>query len=287
VNIETGTDGNNLLDNCDRGIADGQSLPVTVFPVVPTPMDSLSAIGCAPDVLELVFRSRMFCSSIAANGSDFIVTGPSSVTVSGAEGACNADGFTDIIRVRLSAPVQNAGTFGIKLQEGTDGNTIINECGVPTVSGSFINFTTKDTVSALFKYNIGFGCIADTVAYTHDGRNGVNSWKWSFDGNVTSIARDTAIIFRSFGLKQATLIVSNGTCTDSATAVVLLDNNVTANFESTEVVCPGDPAVFTDNSSGPVITWNWNFGNGGISTDKVPGNNFIPPLIIQLISRYA
>ncbi len=274
VRIETGTDGNNLLDNCNRGIPTGQSLPVTVFPLVPTPMDSLSKTGCAPTVLELVFNDPMFCNSIAADGSDFIITGTSAVSVSGAAGICNAGGFTNVIRVRLSAPMQIAGTWQLRLQTGTDGNTILNECGVPTIAGSFKNFITKDTVSAVFNSIIRFGCIADTVNYTHDGRNGVNSWRWGFDNNIGSRAKDTAITWQTFGQKLATLIVSNGTCSDTATSTIMLNNNVTASFQSTAVVCPGDPAVFTGTSSGPVVSWAWRFGNGNVSLLKIPPPQF-------------
>jgi hypothetical protein len=64
------------------------------------------------------------------------------------------------------------------------------------------------------------------------------------------MAKDTTIIWKTFGQKQATLIVSNGTCSDTATATVLLNNQVTASFESTANVCPGDPAIFKDASSG-------------------------------------
>ncbi|MEP7109810.1 MAG: gliding motility-associated C-terminal domain-containing protein, partial [Ferruginibacter sp.] len=276
VSIETGNDGNNLLDNCNRGIPSGQSLPVTVYPLIPTPMDSLSTFGCAPAVLELVFKDPMLCNSIAADGSDFIVTGPKPVTVAGAEGVCNTGGFTSVIRVRLSSPIQIAGTFQIRLQSGTDGNTIVNECNMPTIVGSFKNFVTKDTVSALFSSNIRFGCVADTVIYMHDGRNGVNNWKWSFDNNISSVAKDTSIVWQAFGQKQATLIVTNGTCSDTATSSIILDNNVTASFQSTAVVCPGDPATFTDNSSGPVFSWEWSFGNGNFSTQQIPGPQFYP-----------
>jgi hypothetical protein len=71
VQIQTGTDGNNLLDNCGRSIPAGQSLPVTVFPLTPTPIGTLSKIGCAPGMLELVFNDLMFCNSIAADWQRF------------------------------------------------------------------------------------------------------------------------------------------------------------------------------------------------------------------------
>lgn len=276
LKIETGSDGNNLLDNCDRSIPSGQTLPVTVYPLVATPMDSLSKTGCAPDELELVFNKLMFCNSIAADGSDFVVTGPAGVSVVGAAGVCSTDGYTSVIRVKLSRPVQTAGTFQIRLQVGNDGNTILNDCSMPTPAGSSLTFITKDTVSALFNTAIHFGCIQDTVVYIHDGRNGVNNWQWSFENGVNSLTKNNSIIYTSFGQKQATLIVSNGVCRDTATAVVLLDNNVTALFQSTAIACPGDPAVFVDNSTGPVVSWLWTFGNGNSSSLQTPPEQFYP-----------
>ena len=270
ITIQTGTDGNNLLDNCGRGIPAGQSLPVTVFPLTPTPMDSLTKTGCAPDELQLIFKDPMLCNSIAPDGSDFVVTGTSAVTVAGATGVCSTDGFTYVVKVRLLTPIQNAGNFQVMLRTGSDGNTIINECGVETIAGSFKTFTTKDTVSAIFSTSIRYGCIIDTINYTHDGRNGVNNWKWSFDNSISSNKKDTAITWRSEGQKQATLIVTNGTCSDTATAAVLLSSRVKAAFESTANACPGDPVTFKDNSTGPVVSWQWNFGNNNRSFLKTP-----------------
>ncbi|MEJ7586191.1 MAG: gliding motility-associated C-terminal domain-containing protein [Ferruginibacter sp.] len=276
VRTETGSDSNNLLDNCDRSLPLGQTLPVTVFPLIPTPMDSFSKIGCAPGLLELVFKDPMLCTSIATDGSDFIVTGPAPVIVSGATGSCGPGGLTYVVRISLSAPIQKAGAFQLRLQTGSDGNSVINECGMPTAPGSFLNFNTMDTVSADFNYRIRFGCDADTVLYTHDGRNGVNSWKWKFDNNLNSNLKDTVLTWQTFGQKLATLIVTNGTCSDTATAVAVLDNNVRAAFESTATICPGDPAVFKDNSAGPVVSFAWDFGNGNTSTQEEPLQQFYP-----------
>lgn len=275
----------NLLDNCNNFIPSGDTLNVTVYPLIPTPMGSLHQFGCAPDVLQLFFRDPIRCNSIAAGGSDFVVTGTAAVTVTGAGGICNADGLTTIIQVKLSVPIQQAGTFKIQLATGLDGNTIINECGVETAAGVSVSFNTKDTVSAVFTSNILYGCAADIIEYTHDGNNGVNSWQWNFDNAVTSSAKDTTINYAVFGPKQATLIVSNGTCSDTATATISLDNAIKALFESTENVCPGDPATFIDKSIGSLNnSWAWTFGNGNVSTLQDPPKQFYPSSnIIQTV----
>lgn len=267
----------NLLDNCNNFIPSGDTLDVTVYPIIRTPMGSLNALGCAPDMLQLVFRDPIRCSSIAADGSDFILTGTAAVIIAGASGNCNADGLTNIIQLKLTAPIQQAGTFKIQLTRGSDGNTIINECGVETIVGATVNFSTKDTVSALFTSTIQYGCTTDIVRYIHDGNNGVNSWQWNFDNTITSTAKDTVIAYPFFGQKQATLIVSNGTCSDTATASIFLDNAIKAMFEATENVCPGDPATFIDKSTGSLNNkWAWTFGNGNMSSLQMPPKQFYP-----------
>jgi gliding motility-associated-like protein len=284
VIIKNGDDGNTLKDNCDRAIPVGDQTGVIVYPVFPTPMDSLSKVFCAPDELQLVFRKNMRCSSIAPDGSDFrvnLISGTASVTVVAATGNCNVNGLSPFIKVKLSAPIQTKGVYQIQLQTGSDGNTIIDECGQETPAGATINFSTKDTVNADFTYNIRFGCKIDTIDYFHDGSNEVNFWKWNFDNSRRSSLQNPLIEYATFGQKTAQLIVSNGVCTDSSAVVpIFLDNYLKATFEATEVVCPGDLAVFKHTSVGKIIYWNWDFGNGSNSTLQQP-----PPQTYQYFNN--
>jgi gliding motility-associated-like protein len=43
-----------------------------------------------------------------------------------------------------------------------------------------------------------------------------------------------------------------------------------AAFGFPEYLCPEDAAVFTDSSTGKIVSWNWNFGNGHTSAQQVP-----------------
>jgi gliding motility-associated-like protein len=132
-------------------------------------------------------------------------------------------------------------------------------------------------VSALFNTSIHYGCVFDTVVYTHDGKNGVNSWSWVFDNTTYSSAQNNTITYSVFVQKDATLIVSNGTCTDTASVSIFLNNAIDADFQSTAVVCPGDPAVFVDKSSGGLNNqWQWNFGNGNTSGAQSPPDQYYP-----------
>lgn len=269
ITSKNGIDNNTLLDLCDKNVPVGDQVPFIVFPVLPTPMDSLTKMGCAPGYLDLVFRKPILCNSIAPNGSDFIVTGTGPVTVTGATGTC-VNGLTTTIKVQLSAPIETAGNYQVQLVRGTDGNTIIDECGQETPAGATLPFVTKDTVNADFTYQVLWGCKFDTVACSHDGRNGVNDWNWNFDNISSSQDQHPSFVFPTFGTKKIQLTVTNGVCKDSTEVTVVLDNEMKAAFSYPDVLCPEDLAVFKDNSIGKIVSWQWKFDNGVTSIQQQP-----------------
>ncbi len=269
ITIKNGSDTNTLLDNCDRNIPENETLSVTVFPLIPTPMDSLKKPACSPQILELVFRKPIKCSSIAADGTDFSVIGPYAVTVTGASGNC-VNGLTSKIFVQLANPMQVAGNFIIRLNRGTDGNTVFDDCSQETPAGSFIPFTIKDTVNANFTYSILFGCKENTVQYNHNGSNGVTNWNWNFDNLQTSTLQNPLIIYTNFEQKNTSLIVSNGVCSDTSSITLFFDNLLHARFEISPIVCPNDKAAIVNNTIGNIVNWSWDFGNGTTGNVRDP-----------------
>lgn len=269
ISIVNGSDVNTLLDNCDAAIPIGDSLTFTVLPSQPAAFDSISPPGCAPDELNLVFSDPILCSSVAADGSDFIISGSSSSVITGASTVCSNNVGT-IIKLKLSAPIFNEGTHQVTLTKGSDGNTIINECSLETLAGSAVSFATKDSVSADFNFTISYGCKADTGTFMHTGSNGINQWNWKFGNNARSTQQNPTYVFPGFGQQLVKLNVSNGTCTDSSEVTFNLDNELKADFTAPVSLCPQDAATFKDSSIGKVVTWDWNFGNGNTSLLQNP-----------------
>ncbi|MEO7048092.1 MAG: PKD domain-containing protein, partial [Ferruginibacter sp.] len=271
VTSKTGSDGNTLLDYCGNLLPVNQSVPVVVVPIFPTLLDSITKPTCAPQKLELVFKKGIKCNSIAADGSDFTVTGPVPVTVSSVTGNC-ANGLSSKIFVTLSAPLQTGGTYTLTLKPGTDGGTLTDECNRITPPSSLV-FNIKDTVNADFTYNILYGCVANSVSYHYPNKNGVNSWKWTIDSIRSSGLQNPVISYSDYKDQNTTLIVSNGFCSDTSSQKITFDNYLKADFEITNLVCPGDFATLKNNTIGKFITnWTWIFGNGNTSPLKDPPN---------------
>jgi gliding motility-associated-like protein len=277
LHIKKGTDNNTVLDYCDRAIAETETLPFTILPKAPTPMDSLAPLTCAPKQVKLVFKKPILCSTIAADGSDFMVTGSYPVGVTAGSGVCTS-GTTKEVIVTLSGAMQVAGSFQLILKKGGDGNTLVNECGEETPSGSMLPFTVKDTVSAAFTYAIGYGCVKDTVAFFHPALNGVNSWQWNLDEAQQSSLQNPQGIYAVFNEKKVQLIAGNGFCSDTSNQSILLENYLKADFSVFEDNCPAEAIPFTSLSKGKITSHHWAFGDGGTATGSAPFHTYGAPL---------
>ncbi len=276
VKANTGTDGNTLKDNCDRLIPVGDSVSFTVFPLFPTQMDSLTNPDCAPQTLELIFKKKIKCNSIDGGGGDFFITGPYAVNIIGATSNC-IDGKTDKIILQLSIPLQVGGNFKVNLKTGPDGNTLLNECDVQTSLPDDVAFIIKDTVNANFEKTIDYGCTLNTVRYKHNGANMVDTWHWIFASASDNFTQNPVITYANFEPKTASLIVSNGVCSDTSSQQIIFENYLKANFDVTPVICPDKKASFTNTSIGNITAYKWDFKNGIISSQKNPSpQSFIP-----------
>jgi len=274
--VKDGSDGNTLLDNCNRPILPGNNMQFTIAPGAPTPMDSLAVFPCGTTKLQLVFQRPIKCSTVVA--SDFTVTGPTPVTVTGI-GSCGTVYLGFIITLNLAAPLLAGGTYQVNLQTGIDGNTIIDECGNETPPSS-LSFTVYPKPSADFTYPTRIGCRNDTVQFLHNGNMGTNSWNWTFDNTTNSTIQNPVQIYSASSQHTVRLIVSNGNCKDTVTKTIALNNEVVADFEISNMICPEDSAVILNKTKGSIDSWSWSFGNAGASSVKDP-----PPVHFPLTGR--
>ena len=278
LNIKRGSDGNTLLDYCDQAVPTTNVVDFTIAPIAPTPMDSIAPVKCSPNTLRLVFSKLILCSSIAPNGSDFRINGSYPVTISSATGSCQGSAITSReIILSLSQPLQKSGNFTLVLQSGSDGNTLVNDCGAQSVAGSSVSFSLRDTVNADFTYAINYSCSEDVVNFSHSGQNGVNQWKWNLDDNFSSTLQNPQGRYRVFDQKNIELIVSNGFCADTSRQSFLLDNFLTADFIVATDNCHSEPVTFKTNSKGKIINFEWQMGDGQSETGDTISHTYAPP----------
>ncbi len=268
--IHNGSDGNTITDVCGRNIPELDSLPFTLSTPQPTPMDSIRPASCAPGYIDLVFKKPIQCASVAADGSDFIITGPQPVSAVFQPGSCPNGVTTPVIRLQLSPATISSGTYQIVLASGNDGNTLIDECGLESPAGATLSIELFEPVSAQYTFTATLSCRETPVSFFHDGNHHTDHWAWDFGGNAVSGEQNPVYTFSKPGNHTVKLTVSNGHCTDTYSQTITTSGFLTAAFSAPREVCPGDSLHFENTSSGLIDTWRWSFGNGVSSAEKTP-----------------
>ena len=268
--LRKGSDFNTLLNTCDVAINEGQQVNFLAGTLPPFGIDSLLGIACAPDQLTLQLTGNLNSLSIAADGSDFAITGPSTVAVIGADPVFNGSPYSRLIKIKLATPIRVSGNYVLHVQQGSDGNTVVDECGQQISTIPVFQFMASDSIHAAFSYNIHLGCKQDTINYSINNPAGITDYKWRFANSGISSAAAPKIIYTKLGQQYSQLTVSNASCIDTASANILLGNELRAGFEVTDILCPNDKAIFKESSMGDIIKWTWDFGNGMTSNLKDP-----------------
>ncbi|HUR67456.1 MAG TPA: gliding motility-associated C-terminal domain-containing protein [Chitinophagaceae bacterium] len=279
--INKGGDGNTLADVCGRFITEGDVVSFDYFIPQPILADSVGRAPCTPDSILIYYPKKIQCSSITPSGSDFSISGPTPVTVIGATGNC-INGESRYIALKLSAPIYTKGIYRITIQPGIDGSPVLDVCGQPILPQTLF-LTTADTVLADdFQYQLLYGCLRDTLLFSHNGAHDVNYWQWNFNNDPPVFTQTITKVWSASSDNTVRLVVSNGTCTDTAITVVTLNNEVRASFTADNIICPEDPLVVTNTSTGQIDIWKWTYDVVGSSPLKDP-----PPFLFPTLGREA
>jgi gliding motility-associated-like protein len=264
ISIKNGTDNNTLSDACSNFITSDLAFKFNLIPFAS--IDTILTT-CKPQQLTVLLSKHVLCNSIAADGTDFIITGPSPVTVTAASFSCS-NGFTNNISLRLQQPITIAGNYNLVIKNGSDGNTFLSSCNEITPSGTTYGLQIKGPVDAGFIFSIKEGCSADTVSFNNAGGNGVNSWNWNFKNSGSNLQQPT-VIYTSEGNQTATLIVSNGVCSDTTQQNFTLNPKLKVDFLIPDAGCAEEPIPVINKSSN-ATAWLWDFSNGITSTLENP-----------------
>lgn len=280
LTIQQGTDGNTLLDICDSGIPPGETISFTILSPQPVPMDSLNNDKCNTDSVLLILPDLIKCNSVAADGSDFFITGSYPVTVSNAVPVNCVNGLTKRIIVRMTSGMTLPGSFRIVLQSGSDGNTLLSECDTASIAGSSIPFTILPKPVPDFSVPASV-CLPNAfVTFTNlssiaDGTENAFKYRWNFDDplsgtNNLSTQKDPVHRFNSVGPFNVNLrVTSNGGCSKDTTILVntIHPQPKTGFGFNKSAICISDSVTFIDSTNsmdGITVQWNWNLGDGSV-----------------------
>jgi len=186
VNAKVGTDGNSLLGLCNVGIALPHKKP---FQVGLNPIEIVSLDTPACQFLTLRFNTPFLCSSIASNGSDFEIIGPSSVGVIEAinTNCSSPTDFVDQITLKLSSPIYTDGVYTIRSKNGTDMNTLLDTCGRTLPIGRTTTFKINSFNGKVKATPDGLACYFD-MDVNLTGTNASKAPVGGFKYNWTSIS---------------------------------------------------------------------------------------------------
>lgn len=116
----------------------------SVVDVTPPDFDYTDLNGeCSPDRVYVYFDEPILCSSVASNGSDFVLTSPGGQVVNNAAPINCVDGYTTQVRVRFNTALTGTGNHTLTIATGSDGNTILDRCGNPMPTTDAISFNVQ------------------------------------------------------------------------------------------------------------------------------------------------
>lgn len=122
-------------------------------------------------------------------------------------------------------------------------------------------------------------CRGLPIAFTDTSNFGPGAtWSWNFGDGGTSTQHNPSHIYTTNGTFTVSLTVTYAGCTDTETktAYINVTDPVQATFTASDSVSCSPPLTvnFTGNVGGGATGYNWNFGDGGNSTQLSPSHTY-------------
>ncbi len=146
---------------------------------------------------------------------------------------------------------------------------------VNSIPSPLANFTHSNTT-----------CLGQTVQFTDlsqtNGGGSIQNWNWNFGdplsgGNNISTQQNPTHSFTAAGNFPVNLVItSTNGCTNTFLDTIRIDSLPAANFTYASA-CESNPTMFTSTSianGGSIISYTWNFGDGGTSNMQNPPHTY-------------
>jgi PKD repeat protein len=171
----------------------------------------------------------------------------------------------------VSTSFFNPGTYNVQFIASINGTS-----GVCQDTSQFSVYIKPSPV-ADFVLDVNQGCDSLQVQIS-DSTVGAAAWSWNFgNGNTSTLANPPVQTYTNGTYTVSLEVTHQNGCSDTETNTVSVYPSPTADFIANSV-CFQDYASFQDtsvfNASDPIISWNWNFGDGNSSSLQNPTNMY-------------
>lgn len=136
-----------------------------------------------------------------------------------------------------------------------------------------------------FTANKVSGCSPLTVNFQDLSTNNPTSWVWDFGNGQLSSTQNPTVNYSQPGTYTVKLVVRNNSGIDEEEKInyITVFPSPSANFTANiTTACVPATIQFTDQSTvspggGTIVSWSWNFGDGGTSTSPNPSHPYTLP----------
>lgn len=135
------------------------------------------------------------------------------------------------------------------------------------------------------------GCPPMVVSFMDSSTGNPISWKWDLGNGTTSFLRNPIATYFNPGKYDVKLVVTTATGKDSIikSQYVVVNALPVVKFSAADTTgCFPLKVKFQDNSianSGTIARWQWDFGDGTLSTEQSPAHTYTSPGIFTVILR--
>ncbi len=256
--------------------------------------------SCDGSKLILKLNRGMKCSSLASDGSDFIISGGYSISSASSTG-CGGSPVTDSIILTLNSPLIN-GNYILTAQNGSDGNTLFDICNRSILPGQQLSFTVAplqptpmDSIQFKSCSPKALKLVFNRPVRCNSIETGGSDFRISGPQpvSITNVTSNCNIVTNTFeitlnllvpistggayqlqlvrGSDGNTFIDECGLETPPSSLAFTVNNAVSADFTySVKSSCKTDSLSFFHNGNNGAINWTWDFDNKSSSNLQNP-----------------